>query len=183
MKIKITGRNWLKKQDGILFLVQRMEEMLNHYTDHLYKVPVLNSHLLIKEYLDINILVEKELINKQHLDHILEEFMYTLKNDLVIKDNLSEEKIKYITDSLNTSSNYDKAKLMNYLWILLQEYIKWCEKYLREISKKEREKKKIDNVLRSYISSLIGLGYSQEYIYIVFYVQYLMQIILIQRKH
>lgn len=165
MKIKITGRNWLKKQDGILFLVQRMEEMLNHYTDHLYKVPVLNSHLLIKEYLDINILVEKELINKQHLDHILEEFMYTLKNDLVIKDNLSKEKIKYITDSLNTSSNYDKAKLMNYLWILLQEYIKWCEKYLREISKKEREKKKIDNVLRSYISSLIGLGYSQEYIY------------------
>lgn len=165
MKIKITGRNWSKKEDGILFLTQRMEEMLNHYTDHLYKAPVLNSYLLIKEYLEINILVEKELINKQHLEHILEEFIYTFKNDIIIKDNLSEEKIKYIIDSLNTFSNYDKVKLMNYLWVLLQKYIKWCEKCLSEISKKEKEKKKIDNALRSYISCLIGLGYSQEYIY------------------
>lgn len=115
MKIKITGEKWEYEQDGVLFLVQRAEEMLNHSTVHLYKVPILNTFLLIKEYLEVNKLVKNEIINKNHLSHIMEEFIDTLKKDIVVKDILTEEKINYIVDKINTSKDNDKEQIMIYL--------------------------------------------------------------------
>lgn len=119
MKIKITGEKWEYEQDGVLFLVQRAEEMLNHSTVHLYKVPILNTFLLIKEYLEVNKLVKNEIINKNHLSHIMEEFIDTLKKDIVVKDILTEEKINYIVDKINTSKDNDKEQIMIYLFNLL----------------------------------------------------------------
>lgn len=163
MKIKITGEKWKYEQDGILFLVQRAEEMLNHSTRHLYKVPILNTFLLIQEYLEINELVKKGIINKRNLVHIMEEFIDTFKKDFIIKDKLKEEKINYIIDQINTAS--DKEQIMRYLDNLLYDYVNWCGTYLKKIVQTGKEKKKIDSVLKSYLSSLIGSGYSQEYIY------------------
>lgn len=37
--------------DGILYFSQRIDEMLKHSTYHIYKAPVLNTYLLIEEYL------------------------------------------------------------------------------------------------------------------------------------
>lgn len=165
MKIKITGEKWEYEQDGVLFLVQRAEEMLNHSTVHLYKVPILNTFLLIKEYLEVNKLVKNEIINKNHLSHIMEEFIDTLKKDIVVKDILTEEKINYIVDKINTSKDNDKEQIMIYLFNLLKGYVNWCGDYLKRIVQIGKEKKKIEDVLKAYLSSLIGSGYSQEYIY------------------
>lgn len=164
MKIKITGEKWEYEQDGVLFLVQRAEEMLNHSTVHLYKVPILNTFLLIKEYLEVNKLVKNEIINKNHLSHIMEEFIDTLKKDIVVKDILTEEKINYIVDKINTSKDNDKEQIMIYLFNLLKGYVNWCGDYLKRIVQTGKEKKKIEDVLKAYLSSLIGSGYSQEYI-------------------
>lgn len=105
MKFKINGQ-WSNdyEHDGMLFFAQKTEEMLFYYTSHLYKVPVYNSYFLMWEYLYTSGLVKKNVINEGHLKYILEEFIDTFENDIVIKDNMSDDKIKYIVQTLNSSS-------------------------------------------------------------------------------
>ncbi len=166
MGLEINGE-WSNgfKHDGMLYFAQRIEEMLYHYTNHLYKVPILNTVLLIKEYLTTANLVKKKVIEEEHLKYILEEFKDTFANDIIIKHYLKEEKTKAILQKLNESSSIDQERLMHYLMSYLSEYNIWCKNYMNTIVRKENEKKKIDKALRSYLPGLIGCGYSQEHIY------------------
>lgn len=166
MRLEIDGK-WNKgfTHDGMLFFAQRLEEMLNHYTNHLYKVPILNTYLLIKEYLNTAQLIKKEIISGEHLKFIMEEFQYSFTRDIIIKNYIEEEKIKFILQKLNESSQDDQERLMHYLLYTLRNYNYWCKEFLRNIVEEENQKKKIDMALRSYLPGLIGAGYSQEYIF------------------
>ena len=159
--------NWSDdfRHDGILYFSQRIQEMLCHYSDHIYKAPVLNSYLLIGEYVNTVSLVRKKIINDNHLRYIMEEFQDAFSNDIVLIDKLGEEKINDFLQKLNTSSQDDQEHIMKYLLHVLNDYNMWCKAYLKEIVVKEKEKKKIERALRCYIPTLIAAGYSQEYIY------------------
>lgn len=166
MKFKNQG-NWSNgyKHDGMLFFAQKIEEMLLYYTCHLYKVPVYNSLLLIGEYLHVAKLANERKINEGHLKYILDEFLETFENDIVIKNSISESKIKYIIQRLNSSTILDQKRIMEYLYHYFINYDKLCVKYLKRIVKEEKEKQRIEKALRCYLPILIGGGYSQEYIY------------------
>ena len=153
------------RHDGVLYFSQRIQEMLCYYSDHIYKAPVLNSYLLIGEYVNTASLVRKKIINDNHLKYIMEEFQDTFSNDIVLLNRLGEEKIKEFLQKLNTSSQDEQEKIMKYLLHTLDDYNVWCKDYLKEIVVKEKEKKKIERALRCYIPALIDAGYSQEYIY------------------
>lgn len=159
--------NWNEdfEHDGLLYLAQRIEEMLYHYTNHLYKMPLMNTYLLIEEYLHTSQLVDKCVIHEEHLKYIMEEFQDTFVKDVVIKDTWGEKKVKEFLQKINESSQKEQKRLMEYLYHVLKNYNNWCREYLRNIVKDEREKKKIESALRLYLSGLIGGGYSQEYIY------------------
>ena len=139
--------------------------MLFYYTSHLYKVPVNNSIYLIWEYLHTSKLVEKKVINENHLKYILDEFIDTFKNDIVIKNSISDEKIQYILQRLQSASSQDQTRIMHYLFHFFSDYSEWCMNYIKKIVKQEKEKKKIERALKCYIPMLINGGYSQEYIY------------------
>ena len=158
--------NWKGfKNDGLLYFCQRVNEMLFHYSDHIYKVPLLNTQLLIREYLNTRKLVKNGIINKEHLNYIMSEFLEALENDVVVKAFQDKIYIKEIVNRINTSSDDEKERLMRYLLGIFRDYNDWCKEYLKEIVPQEREKKKIEQATRSYISGLIGNGYSHEYIY------------------
>lgn len=74
MKFAVTGI-WKKgfQHDGMLYCVQRMEEMLYGYTSHIYKVPVLNSFLLGYEQLSVSNDVDQGIIDPVYLNLIMEE--------------------------------------------------------------------------------------------------------------
>lgn len=151
--------------DGILYFAQRIDEMLNHLTYHIYKVPVLNTYLLAKEYLITANLVSKEVIDKSHLNYIYEEFLESFNGDIIIKEYLSEYDRTAIINKLNSSSEADKNKVMHYVLHILCKYDYWCKEYLANIVRQEREKRKIEMALRCYIPGLIDRGYSPDYIY------------------
>ena len=159
--------NWNEglENDGLLYLPQRIEEMLCHYTNHLYKVPLLNTHLLVEEYLRTSKLVAGGVIHEEHLKYIMEEFQDTFVRDIVIKNTLGEKKTKEFLQKINEASQVEQKRLMHYLYHVLRNYDDWCREYLRNIVKDGRQKKKIELTLRLYLSGLIGRGYSQEYIY------------------
>lgn len=167
MKFKINGQ-WNNdfKHDGLLFFAQKTEEMLFYYTSHLYKVPIYNSYFLMWEYLHTSKLVKEKVINEAHLKYILDdEFLESFEDDIVFKNSIPEDKIKYIVQSLNTSSAIDQERIIHYLYHRFTNYHDMCVTYLKKIMREEKEKKKIERALRCYLPTLLNGGYSQEFIY------------------
>lgn len=166
MKFKINGQ-WKNnfKHDGILFFAQKIEEMLFYYTNHLYKVPVYNSYFLMWEYMHTSKLVKEKAINEGHLKYILEEFLETFEDDIVFKNSISEDEMKYILQLLNSSSVLDQERIIHYLYHRFACYHDMCVSYLKKIVIEEKEKKKIERALRCYLPTLLNGGYSPEFIY------------------
>ena len=166
MRFKING-NWKEgfSHDGMLYCAQRIEEMLMFFTSHLYKVPVLNTYLLIEEYITTFGLVKSGMIHESHLKVILDEFCDSLKNDIVIKEHFSASQIEYFSQHLNELSQENQEKFMVYLFHKFVLYPMWCGETVKKYANLEKDKKKIEKALRCYIPMLIRLGYDQSYIY------------------
>lgn len=166
MRIEITGQ-WKDgfEHDGILYCAQRIEEMLMHYTSHLYKVPVYNSFLLCAEYLRIYDLVKESKIDHSHLSNTLEEFINTFSNDIVIREHFSGSEIQSFVSRLKGSSEPEKRKTMYYIMHRISAYPQWSAETLRKAVSSKTEKKKIERALRSYLPMLIGMGYQPFHIY------------------
>ena len=50
--MKYITQDWTSTKDGYLFFVQRLQEMLFHYSDDIVKAPVHNTQTLLEEYVD-----------------------------------------------------------------------------------------------------------------------------------
>ena len=50
--MKYITQDWTSTKDGYLFFVQRLQEMLFHYSDDIVKAPVRNTQTLLEEYVD-----------------------------------------------------------------------------------------------------------------------------------
>ncbi|SFO21651.1 hypothetical protein SAMN04487831_11252 [Pseudobutyrivibrio sp. UC1225] len=166
MRFSIIGNAGGKtSHDGVLYCVQRIEEMLMRYTSHIYKVPVYNSFLLAYEFLNVYNQVEKGLIEQVHLTNILEEFTESFEKDIVVKEHFSERQIKYFIGRLKGNSIHEQRRTMHYLIHVMSEYPRWSKDTLKATVKNPREKKKIEQALRCYITMLINMGYNNQYIY------------------
>ena len=155
MKFKNQGEwNNGYKHDGLLFFVQKIEEMLGYYTNHLYKVPVYNTYFLMWEYMHVAKLSKEKVINEGHLKYVLDEFIESFENDIVIKDNISKDKMDYIIQRLNSSSVLDQERIIHYLYHYFANYHEMCVTYLKKTVREEKEKKKIEKGLRCYLLKL-----------------------------
>lgn len=151
--------------DGVLYFSQRIDEMLNQSTYHIYKAPVLNTYLLIKEYISTEELVSQDIINETHLEYIFEEFLESFRNDIILKEYVPEEDIIALIQKLQSSNSVDKNKIMHYMLRVFIKYDYWCKKYIETIVFQKRSKQKIEKVLRCYIPGLIARGYDANYIH------------------
>lgn len=153
------------KHDGLLYFTQRIQEMLFYYSAHIYKTPVLNTYLLVREYLSVAELVKSNTINENHLKYIMDEFQDSFSNDLIIREHIDEDRRADILQKINSSTTQDQEKIMSYLLNILGAYNRWCIEYLKEIVPQQKEKKKIKRALRCFIPGLIGAGYSHEFVF------------------
>ena len=166
MRFEITGQ-WKDgfEHDGILYCAQRIEEMLMHYTSHLYKVPVYNSFLLCEEYLRLYDLVKELKVDHSHLSNTLDEFIDTFSSDIVIREHFTDSEIQSFVSRLKGSSEPEKRKIMYYIMHRISAYPKWSAETLRKAARSKTEKKKIERALRSYLPMLIGMGYRPYHIF------------------
>lgn len=148
------------ENDGLLYFAQRIVEMLDYTTIDIYRTPLLNSRILIREYLN----VENGASQQYNLDKILEEFKDSFKNDIVISHNWGDERITQIMHRLNNDSN--KKSTMEYLEHAIgSSYFRWVVDYLKLIVPQSRQKKKIERAVRCFIPQLLFEGYSRDEIY------------------
>ena len=151
---------WSSENDGILYFIQRLEEMLFHYSDDIVKAPVHNTATLIIEYI---ILSKDNNIQNFHLDIVADELRESLQNDLIIKERIGVKKVQKLLDSLKCQ----QKDTVNYLSGLISfpTYYGWCIEYLVNNISIANAKTNIRQGLRSWISSVIWAGYTPEYVY------------------
>ena len=72
--MKFTANLWNRKYDGIQFFVQRLEEMLFHYSDDIVRSPVHNTQTLIVEYIEteklISLTLQVTIIIKRRIKYL-----------------------------------------------------------------------------------------------------------------
>lgn len=158
--MKYIAYAWGKGNDGVLFFVQRLEEMLFHYSDDIVKTPIHNTATLIEEYI---ILERDKNVKSFHLNMISDELIRSLQNDIIAKNRIGSKRIEGIINEIRINPN-DTIHYLHGL-ITTSDYMKWCSNYLIEKLNKENAKEEITKGLRGWISAIIQSGYSPEYIY------------------
>lgn len=152
--------------EGLLFFVQRIDEMLFDYTLDSYKPPALNVPFLCVEILRTIDDIESDLIDKANLKHILEELQWAIGQDSVAKEVIELDQNYYIGDVNDTTTRNHKVKLE----VLLSEiepsqYLRKTEKLIYKAVRDGKEKKLINNLAKTYITTLKNIGFHNNHIY------------------
>lgn len=169
--------NWVNgfQHDSLLFFTQRVNEMLFHFTNHVFQTPVLNTSLLADEFLNNQDLVKEGIIGSKHLKHIMDEFLSSFSNDVVLKYHVESKEKQRILRKINSLPLDNRKTIMEYTKFLLSDYILWCREQLKEAILQEKERVIIDQISKCLIPGLISSGYSHEFIFYhnidVFYTQ------------
>ena len=165
--MKLSTSRWSNEdgeRDGLLFFSQRLDEMLFNYTIDLYKAPVLNTHLLLKEYISV---LKNDEISDKYLSVILEEITQTISKDPVVKKYYGTDNVSKSLDSLKTLPDKAKISMIEYLNHAFGEtrYYNWCCEYSKWVVSQNNQKDKIEQALKCLIPELIDKGYSSQYIF------------------
>ena len=86
--------------DGILYFVQRLEEMLFHYSSDIVRIPIHNTRTLIEEYLQNENEMKKGRVKAYQLDQILGELRASVESDKILIKNLGEEFVESVVHNL-----------------------------------------------------------------------------------
>lgn len=137
--------------------------MLFHYSDDIVRAPIHNTRTLIDEYLSNEIKMQKNEVGSYQLEQILDELSHSILHDKILLENLGEEFISAISDSIKK----DKKPTVIYLKNKTPQktYYNWCVDYLNTHIFEPNHKKEIEFAIRTWIVEVVSYGYSPEYIY------------------
>ncbi|MCH8519705.1 MAG: hypothetical protein LAT82_03030 [Nanoarchaeota archaeon] len=158
-----------KNLDALKFFAQSLEDSLYDFNLSSYKLKILNTHLLCKEFILFYPLIKKEIISENAYRPIVEELLESLIKDKVIDIILKEQKRIYEKEIKNNIDNIDNLiKIINLLNDLLNyNYIEIAKKEIIKIIKNNEQKKKkeLTSLIQIYFSQISYIGYSKRFIY------------------
>lgn len=169
MKFRGLGR-WRdpSSAEGLVFFAQLLEELLFAYSLDTYKPSAMNSSTLCLEARSLIDDIEKEFIDKSNLNHVLKELLQNIRKDEVTKSLITLD-----IDSLESKFENKDAPIQElsiildliYAQISLPKYKQKCEELLLAAVASPREKNLIRSLARTYVTTLINLGYSTRFLY------------------
>ena len=167
-----TSWQYTDDMENLYLFYQASEEMLSFSSPDSYRLTVHTPITLCMEAKKIySILRSSNQINdyyKQYINPIIEELIYSIQQDTIIKAELGV-RLESITTGLTTA--LENHTLLN-RWINLimkscsfEKYISKCREIIIECISSNTEKKKLLFYTNSYYVSLINSGYNPEYLY------------------
>ena len=152
--MKYITQDWTSTKDGYLFFVQRLQEMLFHYSDDIVKAPVHNTQTLLEEYVDTEKDVVKGSIKQYQLDIIAKEIKSSLMTDVIVRElykyEVIEEMAKFLDKDQRTAVHYIFNKIPK------KKYYEICCKYLKENLSESNRKTEIEKGLRAWLAFLLS---------------------------
>ncbi|RBN51904.1 hypothetical protein [Flavobacterium psychrolimnae] len=159
---------WKKDEslDSLLFFALRCRECVFDYTLDSFKYPALNSNTICKEALKLIKEIEEDNFTPKSITPVLEELIFKLKNDLVVKQLIGDDIKYYINFGDYTNLKEIKIKIeILFNKLSSDKNIKYLTEELKKLILENKEKRKIYELATNYISSLINVGFSQTFIY------------------
>jgi len=169
MKYKRTD-HWTNKQnqEGLLFFAQILDEALFDFTLDTFKPKALNLRLLCIEAMQTTDNIKNGVIKKPNLKSIIEELLWILNSDTVAKD-IFGIKFNVIVHKIKSNENNPtelKAIIIHlYHQLDQRKYLKRIQELLIDLVPANREKEKIYNLTKIYLTELINYGYLPGHIY------------------
>lgn len=156
------------QQESLIFFVQLLEEMLFDFSLDTYKPSAMNSSLLCIEAIKTIDEIEKGIIQRPNIDHIIEELVENIINDPVAKSLITLNLQKAFSIIKNKHTPLVEIKtILELFWseINLSRYKERNEQLLIEAIIHNREKTLITTLTRSYVTALKNHGYHAKYLY------------------
>lgn len=101
--------------DSLVFFRDRIYEMLFDYTIDIYRAPLLNTRILIEEYLALEKDARNGKIPEKRLDPVQEELLFSYKNDEVIKKILGPEERLFLMKKMESGDKQMRLEACRYL--------------------------------------------------------------------
>ena len=152
--------------EGLLFFVQRMQEMLYHFSCDIYRAPVHNTATLMYEFSDTYGEVKAGVIKEYQLTPIFEELRYCFSKDSILRARLGDEYVDSIVQQMRSCPDNSRNDLVSYLAdAIVPHYYNWSVEYLKEHIPNGRHKIEIEKGARAWIADLVMRGYTGEFVY------------------
>lgn len=152
--------------EGLLFFCQKLQEMLFHFSDDIHRAPVHNTCTLANEFLSTYREVVSGKVKSYQLKAIFDELCHSFTQDLILKNNLTEEYMTEVHKRMKGCKEEDYFDIVNYVYRTIKnKYYAWIVEYLREHIPEKTNKKEIEFGVRCWVSDIIMRGYSGEFIY------------------
>lgn len=169
MKFRGLGR-WLDPSaaEGLVFFAQLLEELLFAYSLDTYKPSAMNAATLCLEARGLIDDIENDLIDKSNLIHVLKELLLNIRKDEVAKSLITLDVDSIASKFENKDTQIQELAIILdivYSQISLPRYKKQSEALLLEAVANPRGKDRIRSLARTYITTLINLGYSTRFLY------------------
>jgi hypothetical protein len=153
-----------QKLDGLLFFAQLIIEEIDTH-----KLPALNTYHRCQECLVYIDMVESGLINKEALSPVVDEFLWSFRDDPIIMHLFGTGKEYPISEVEKRINNLDLRKLRTIFGRikdhLSSDYLGEAKNQLRTIiCQKPEERDVIYSLTRSFLTELIYTGYSPNFI-------------------
>jgi len=151
----------------LLYCAQLIEELLFDFSLDTYKPSAMNTSLLCVEALNTIIDIEKGIIDKNNLEHIVVELVSNLRRDLVAKSLVStdiEQAIKLLSNKEIKITEKKVVLELLYSEIKLPKYKKENETLLSTALKNNSGKNEVRGLVRSYITTLKNYGFSSKHL-------------------
>ncbi len=159
--------NWQidKVTVGLVFFVQRMDELLFDFTIDSHKPMALNSPSLCEEALRIIDEVRHDTVDRKNLEHIMDKLRSVLRRDIVAKKLLNAS-VEYHTGFNHTTSLDDLKLRIEVLERSLERYRYFGQLRLQLLEAVNRDRKeRIDYLAKNMVTTLMNWGVSKRYLY------------------
>ena len=160
-------RNWTSVDNlrGLLFFVQRIEELTFSYTNDSFKSHTTSIRGLISEVIDA---LEKSIsfpAQAKHAEHIFDELVLRIRGCKVVSTLLNRPIDSYVKINLSDVDGSITALRNLRAEIGHGPFLAAIVERVRALSTDGRAKKELDNLAREFVATLQNSGVSREYIY------------------
>lgn len=164
---KTNLRNWEYNSDleNLLFTAQRLDEVLFFYTQDTYKANVLNTRMLIDEFLEVRDSIEAGLLNEKNDEAVVEEIIWSLERDKEATQIIGEKVVENLKKNIGSIGIKERVKYFRLLQSQLsgKKYFNAIKNALKNAVRIEK-KREIERLILQFVCEAKNQGYNTRYI-------------------